>query len=444
VSSRPSLRNRLAWSATLVVALWVIVLTVGANLLLTGVLGRQADGVLRVRAEATAATLQAGPAGGVVVNDSRSDQALDAGTWIFAADGTRIERPAGSNTALDRAAAALAHGGGTLETDFPDPVRLFALPVGEGGHRFASVVTSTSLAPYLQVRRLALVGSAALALGLLVVVHLVLRANVARALRPVQEMSGQASRWSVEDGEHRFGSAPRPAELDDLAGTLDGLLDRLSAVLRRERQLSDELSHELRTPLAGIQAEVDLLRSRPRDVAERARALATIDAAAGSMRGILETLMTTARAPVAPAGRCEPRTVLLPLAARLEERRPDVVVDVEVPERLAVGVEAVLLERAVSPVLDNAVRHAVARVVVSATPAGSRVLLRVSDDGPGIGAGDADRVFEPGWRGQPADGHDGAGLGLALARRLVQAAGGELRGERSGPGATFVLDLPSR
>jgi signal transduction histidine kinase len=427
-----------------VVAVWVIVLTVGANLLLTGVLGRQADDVLRVRAEATAATLHAGPDGGVLVNDTRGDQALDTGTWIFAADGTRVERPAGSTVALDRQASALAERGGTVETDFPDPVRLFALPVSEGGRSLATVVTSTSLAPYRRVQRLAWFASAALVVGLLVVVHLVLRANVARALRPVQEMSGQASRWSVEDGEHRFGAAPRPAELDDLAGTLDGLLDRLAAVLRRERQLSDELSHELRTPLARIQAEVDLLASRPRDEAERARALATIDAAAGSMRGILETLMTTARSAVAPAGRCAPRAVLVPLAARLAERRPDVSVDVEVPERLTVGVEPLLLERAVSPVLDNAVRHAVGRVVVSAEPAGSRVLLRVRDDGAGIAAEDAGRVFEPGWRGEPSDGHDGAGLGLALARRLVQAAGGELRVEQAGRGATFVLDLPSR
>jgi signal transduction histidine kinase len=428
-----------------VVALWLIVLTVGANLLLTGVLARQADDVLRVRAEATAATLQAGPDGGVVVSDTRDDQALDTGTWIFAADGTAVERPSGSSSALDRRAAALAaRGTGTAETDFPDPIRLLALPVDDGGRLLATVVTSASLAPYRQVQRLAWFDSAALAVGLLIVVHLVLRANVARALRPVQEMSLQAGRWSVEDGDHRFGATARPAELDDLARTLDGLLDRLAAVLRRERQLSDELSHELRTPLARIQAEVDLLGSRPRSEDERARALSTIDAAAGSMNAIIETLMATARSTgVAPAGRCELRAVLIPLAARLQERRPDVVVDVDVPQRLAVGVDGVLLERAVSPVLDNAVRHAVARVVVSAEGAGTGVLLRVRDDGPGVAAGDRERVFEPGWRAEPSDGHDGAGLGLALARRLVHAAGGELRVEDAQPGASFVLDLPA-
>jgi signal transduction histidine kinase len=445
VTGRPSLRNRLAWSASLVVALWVVVLTVGANLVLAGVLARQADDVLRIRAEATAATVHGGPDGGVVVSDIRDDRALDVGTWIFAPDGSLVERPRGSSPALDRVAEDLAgRGEGTTETDFPDAVRLLALPVRDGGELAATVVTSASLAPYRQVQRGAWVASAALAVGLLLVVHLVLRANVARALRPVQEMSVQAGRWSAEDGDHRFGPAPRPAELDDLARTLDGLLDRLAAVLRRERQLSDELSHELRTPLARIQAEVDLLGSRPRDEAERGRALATIDEAAGSMGDILETLMTTARSSGgAPSGRSQLRAVLLPLASRAAERRPEVAMDVVVAAHLTVGVEEVLLERAVSPVLDNAVRHAVGRVVVSAEPAGSRVLLRVRDDGAGVAPGNSERVFEPGWRAEPSDGHDGAGLGLALARRLVHAAGGELRVEESTAGGVFAFDLPA-
>ena len=439
-----SLRSRLAWSASAVVALWLIALTVGANLLLVGVLAREADGVLRARAEATAATVQPGPDGGVAVRDLRDDQALDVGTWIFAADGTTVERPSGSSSGLDRQASALARlGAGTAETGLPDPVRLLALPVREGGRVSATVVTSTPLAPYRQVQRLALVGSAGLAVGLLLVVHLVLRASVARALRPVQQMSAQAGRWSAEDVDRRFGHTTRPSELDDLAGTLDGLLDRLAAVLRRERQLSDELSHELRTPLARIQAEVDLLGSRPRSGAERAQALATIDEAAGSMRDILETLMTAARAAGGAApGRCAPSAVLIPLAARMQARRADLDVRVDVPEDVTVGVDGSLLERAVSPVLENALRYAAGRVTITAEPAPTGVRLRISDDGPGVPADAQGLVFEPGWRGDPVDGHDGAGLGLALARRLVRAGGGELRIQETTGGAAFVLDLP--
>ncbi len=101
------------------------------------------------------------------------------------------------------------------------------------------------------------------------------------------------------------------------------------------------------------------------------------------------------------------------------------------------------LERAVSPVLDNALRHAASRVVVSAGPTESGVLLRVSNDGPGVAAENAERLFEPGWRAASSDGHDGAGLGLALARRLVDAAGGVLRVEDTPRGVTFAFDLPA-
>jgi signal transduction histidine kinase len=81
-------------------------------------------------------------------------------------------------------------------------------------------------------------------------------------------------------------------------------------------------------------------------------------------------------------------------------------------------------------------------VTITAEPAPSGVRLRISDDGPGVPAGARGLVFEPGWRGDPVDGHDGAGLGLALARRLVAAAGGELGVEETMGGAVFVLDLP--
>ena len=114
----------------------------------------------------------------------------------------------------------------------------------------------------------------------------------------------------------------------------------------------------------------------------------------------------------------------------------------DVPEHLTVGVDGAVLERAVSPVLENALRYAVSRVTVTARGGAVRRPLRIADDGPGSSLRCGGLVFEPGWRADPADGHDGAGLGLALARRLVRAAGGELRVEETRGGATFVLDLP--
>lgn len=441
-----SLRSRLSWSATAVVAVWIAVLTVGANVLLAGALARQADGVLRARAQAAAATVQLDARGEVQVLGSRDDAALDVGTWIFAADGSTVEAPPGSPAETDRQ-AALAAGATeerTVDTGVADRLRLLAMPVEDGGRRIATVVTSTSLGPYEELERLAGIGSAVLGLLLLAIVHLVLRANVARALRPVREMTAQAGRWSADDVDRRFGDDPRPAELDELARTLDGVLDRLAAVLRHERQFSDELSHELRTPLALVQTEVDLLRHRAGDPAEQQRALAAVDEAARTMRDILETLMAAARSSNgAPPGRSAAVEVLEPSVRRALAARPGLNATVDVPTDLVAGVDAPVLERVVAPVLDNAVRHAAREVRVEATRDGARLRLVISDDGPGVPAEHRERVFEPGWQADPDDGHDGAGLGLALVRRLAAAAGAEVTVAESGTGARFVIDLPA-
>ncbi|WP_138758482.1 ATP-binding protein [Modestobacter altitudinis] len=442
VLRRSSLRDRLSWSASAVVAAWVLLLAVGANLLLTSALSGQADSVLEARAQATAITLDVAPSGALTVDEGQDDQALDLGTWIVAADGTVVEGPPGSPPRLDRAALELAASGRrTTEVGDQDPLRLLALPVVRGDDRVATVVTSTSLTPYRQLERLALWGSAAVALVLLVIVHLVLRANVRRALRPVQEMSEQAARWSAEDVDRRFGSQPRPTELAELAGTLDGVLDRLSAVLRHEQRLTAELSHELRTPLARLRAEVDLTRERrPQDQAV-ATGLAAVDAAAGDMQQIIETLLASARAGTRTApGRCSPTQAVADLVVATAAP-PGVRVSVDIDRALTVGVDAAVLQRLLAPVLDNALRYARSSITVHGERTRDGVLLVVSDDGQGVAAADVDRVCDPGWRGDPEDGHPGGGLGLALAARLAAASAGALTC-RPGPGGRFEIRLP--
>ncbi len=436
--SRPwSLRSRLSWSATAVVGVWLLLLAVGANVLLGAALADQADGVLRARAQATAATVAVAADGAVTVAEGGDDRALDVGTWVLAGDGSIVESPPGTTAALDRQAVALAGRGSTgTDVGVADPVRLLAEPVLAGGAQVATVVTSTSLAPYRQLARIALSGTAVAALLLLVIVHLVLRANVGRALRPVQQMSGQAARWSADDVDRRFGPDPRPAELADLAHTLDGVLDRISAVLRHEQRLSAELSHELRTPVARIRAEAELLADRPRDTTEARRAARTIADSASEVEEVLTTLMTAARGGrrLAP-GRADLAPVLAALAARTE-----VPVHVHASGDV-VGVDAAVLRRLLQPVVDNAVRHAAGRVDLRATRTADGLVVGVEDDGPGIAAADVDRVFDPGWRADPDDGHDGAGLGLALTRRLAEAAGGSVRA-RPGPGGRVEVTLP--
>ncbi|MBV6702030.1 HAMP domain-containing histidine kinase [Kitasatospora aureofaciens] len=444
---RPTtLRGRLALAALATSVLWVSVATAAFNALLGSQLRAQADDVLRTRADAVVATVEPG-AGGFVVRDPTDDTALDAGVWIF--EGARpIEQPTAS-PALDAAARKLAGRATAAVVEDHGSYRLCAVPVLDAGRKVGTVVTALSASPYRATARTALIGSIALAVLLVAGIYLLSRRMVARALRPVTAMSEQAAEWSGTDISQRFGSAPRPVELAALANRLDELLDRLAAVVRHEQQLSNELSHELRTPLARVVAEAEWLLRRSRGAEDRERSQRAIAADAAAMQEICRTLLTEARA---GSPRASGRSELLPIVEAVAEAagqgRPAPVITVTADASLpvvAVGVPAGIVERILAPLVDNARRHGRHRIgiAVSGGPANARVV--VTDDGegvPGEVAGIGEAVFAPGFRGDPEDGHDGAGLGLALARRLARQVGGDVICVPGPGGGRFEVTLP--
>ncbi|WP_405730474.1 sensor histidine kinase [Streptomyces sp. NBC_01537] len=289
-----TLRGRLALLALVTTAFGVVVLTAAFNLALAVKLRQQADGLLRTRASAVAATVEARPDGALVVHEPADDRALDIGVWIY--QGRRLVEgttaPGEAHSAADRLAG---HGRAFARTGEPYASRLYALPIRYGGRQVGTVVASVGLDPYRSTADTALAGSVGLGLLLLGGIYLVTRTLVGRALRPVAEMSAQASRWSERGAAERFGPASRPAELASLAASLDELLDRLAAVLRHEQQQSAELSHELRTPLARITAETDWLTARPRTPAQQRTSHEAIAASAAGMQRICESLLSEAR-----------------------------------------------------------------------------------------------------------------------------------------------------
>lgn len=434
-----SLRHRVAVTALVVLAAWVVALTVAFNLVVATRLRAQADEVLRARAQAAAITVEVTEPGTVSIRNIRSDVAIDVGTWIFAGR-KQIEGPPGSQAASAQAAALAGIGARTAQTGGPAGVLWYAEPVLHKRRQVATVVTSLSLAPYRGTEELTLAGSAAFAVLLLAAVYLALRLAVGRALRPVHDMTHQAARWSEDDVERRFGDQRLPAELEDLAATLDILLDRLSAVLHHERRLSAEVSHELRTPLARVLAEVELLRADG-GRAPAGQALDSIRISVVEATEILETLMSAARSGyTGNPGRCEVAgAVREMIAARHDDRVP---VLARTLTAAYAGVDAAVLARALGPVLDNGVRYATSEVVVTVLAARGLVQVSVADDGPGFESVDLADVFEPGHR-RAHGGHQGAGLGLALSRRLVTTAGGTIDAANDDAGARVTLNLPA-
>src|SRR5262249_7532582 len=115
------------------------------------------------------------------------------------------------------------------------------------------------------------------------------------------------------------------------------------------------------------------------------------------------------------------------------------------PDRpLRVGVELELAERILEPVLENACRYGDRHVSISIERSSQGVRYVVEDDGPGVAKEEAETIFDPGVRGRLglASGTAGAGLGLALARRLARDVDGEVEADAGAPGGRFLITLP--
>jgi two-component system OmpR family sensor kinase len=444
-SPRPGLRGRLLLSVVAGILLVLVALTIAFNVVLDGRLNSDANGLLQARISGELSSLRV--VGGRIVLPETPDQANpETLVWVF--DGRRaLERPRAANV-LQVAADQLA-GRAPASADVAH-TGLRSVAVVQSGRRYGAVVAAISLVPYEQTRRTALIGSGLLALTVLLAVAICAGWLISRALRPVALMTLQAADWSEHDLDRRFSLGPPRDELTQLAATLDGLLERLAASLGHEQRLSAELSHELRTPLASIAAEAQYAIRHTEQTEEGRVALGQIARSAAQMARTLDTLIAAARAQLDPRGaRSEAMAGAQAAVAGCLSWAAEQAVEVVLappPDPLYVRVEAALVERILAPLLENAVRYARSRVQIRIEGNGGDVVFTVADDGPGVASGEHDTIFRPGHSGRggistasPA----GAGLGLALSRRLARSAGGDVQASELGPGGCFTVTLPS-
>jgi signal transduction histidine kinase len=443
--SRLGLRHRVFIVAVSTVAVAIAALVFGFNLILGHTLTSDSRDLVRTRAAAQLALLRTDN-GRVTVREAPDRGTADAYIWVFSR-GVALERPR-SGAGVYAAARALARGSAGY-ADVPGAgIRLYAAPVLTGGHRVGTVVAGVSLTPYDQTRRLALIASLVLGGLLLLVVANAARWVLAASLRPVVRMTRQAAAWSERDLDRRFALGEPHDELSELAATLDALLDRLAASLRREQRFSAELSHELRTPLARITTECELALRRERESTEYRSALELISRNAAQLTRTVDALVAAARH---EAGFERGTTDAYALAAEAASACADlalqrsVELDLNAPQApIRVAVELELGERILQPVLDNACRYGASAVSVSIERTVGVVRYTIDDDGAGVAVEERERIFEPGIRGiQAARDGAGAGLGLALARRLARSANGEVEALSRSGGGRFVVTLPA-
>jgi signal transduction histidine kinase len=444
--TRLGIRRRLLLAVVAAVALAVVGLVAGFNVLLARVLDHDARDLVRSRALAQLNSLRT-DGGRLSVGEAPDDRSADAYLWVFV--GQRpLEQPRAA-PAIGRAARTLAGGPARFQDVPASDTRLYAGPVFASGKRVGTVVAGVSLAPYEQTRKLALLASLVFGALVLTFVAIAARWLLASALRPVLRMTRQAAKWSEHDLHHRFTLGPPHDELTELAATLDGLLDRLAASLRHEQRFSAEISHELRTPLARVLAESELALRREREPHEYRQTLElihrnadqlarTVDALvaaaryeAGGERGSADAYVVAKGAITACGGLVGGRDMELEITA---SSRP-----------IRIGLDADFAERILQPIFENACRYGSSRVRVSIGRENSSVVYTVEDDGPGVAEEEEERIFEAGFRGnaQRSNGAGGAGLGLALARRLARSANGDIVADTSARGGRFLVRLPT-
>jgi signal transduction histidine kinase len=265
---------------------------------------------------------------------------------------------------------------------------------------------------------------------------------VGRVLRPVDAIRLEVDRISASRLDRRVPEPPTTDEIARLARTMNAMLDRLDASAVRQRRFVADAAHELRSPLARVRAELEVDAAHPAS-ADLQATHASVLTQAVTLQRLVDDLLLLARGDSGALRRGSAGPVDLDDAVQRvvgARRDPRVAVRDVVPVQVAGDAEQ--LERALRNLLDNAVRHARDRIEVSLAALGGTAELTVTDDGPGIPAADADRVFERFTRLDDARTDGGAGLGLAIARDIAERHGGSLTLDGRGEGATFILRLP--
>ncbi|GAA3633881.1 signal transduction histidine kinase [Lentzea atacamensis] len=273
----------------------------------------------------------------------------------------------------------------------------------------------------------------ALSVGTGTVVALVTAQTLAR---PLGYVAARASRLGAGDfraDEKRYDIE----ELDAVSEALDTSATALARLVQRERELVGDVSHQLRSRLTALQLRLEALAEHPEpDTATEARAALE---QAERLAAVLDELLAAARA--ARAVGAEPLELRPALNAIAEEWREQIksagrTLRVRVPDGLLARATPARLREAIGVLLDNALMHGEGSVVVSARSEEGTVVVEVSDGGDGVPEELAAHIFERG-----VSGGGSTGVGLALARALVDADGGRLELSTARP-ATFAVFLP--
>jgi signal transduction histidine kinase len=279
--------------------------------------------------------------------------------------------------------------------------------------------------------------------GWLIIVFLLVQLGISvftvrRGLKPLEELSALAREINPGNSDLRLPQTGVPREISPLVGAVNSALDRLDEGMQQQREFTANAAHQLRTPLTVLAANIDMMS----DAAVAAKLRYDVDL----MSRIVTQLLLVARLENLNMNLDEQ----VELSSLVREAAEDL-------GPLAISAQKTLeVDEPTTPVFVRGNTHAVAAAVsnlienaLNHSPPGGAVTIRVTatpsievlDSGPGIPPHMREKIFERFWRGETS--REGAGLGLAIVRRIMRALRGDVSvAEAPGGGAKFSLEFP--
>lgn len=267
-----------------------------------------------------------------------------------------------------------------------------------------------------------------------------------RITRPLRHMSASMDHIASGEIEHRVAVKGRD-EVARMGESFNAMADRVSRMITGSKELLAGVSHELRSPLGRIKLSLEMLR----EAGAQEKHLSSIEEDIDALDGMVDELLTASRLDLGTATIKRESVALEELIEHGRQRlstfsQPvDVDIDLE-PADLRVDVDRALGTRLIGNLLENAARYGErSPVFVKARLEGSRAVVEVEDRGPGVPEESLVALFQPFFRADTSRSRrtGGAGLGLMIVRRAVEAHGGSVSAANADEGGLVVtLDLP--
>jgi len=335
-----------------------------------------------------------------------------------------------------------------------DNIRVVAMPVHRAGNVVAVLLLGRSTSEIQGFFKWLYLLGGLLGLFSMLISGVVGYVMARRALKPINEITTTARAVAAGDLSRRLESEVQDKEIHVLVESLNKMFEDLESSFMAQKRFTADASHELRIPLTILKGEVEVALRHPRSEEDYKHLLKQHLDIIERMQRIVNDLLTLARA---DAGLLELAQEPVDLSLLLQEvaqhhlilfSENDIELSMDIQDSLEVMGDGGHIERVIFNLLNNAFKYAPAHSTVSLSAHAERdsAIIRILDEGPGISEGHQERLFDRFYRADEARARNeggGAGLGLAICKRIVEAHKGDIGvNSKEGEGSEFIVYLP--